>query len=117
MTKTTSVRAMVKSLEEKLNAAQEKMVASAALHAITQKEILTLEEACLYTGISKSAMYKLTMNCQIPYSKPNGKFCFFRRAELENWLMKNPVSTVEERVAKALAHVSPQRRSTRTRKK
>lgn len=58
------------------------------LHA---KEFLSLNEAALYTGITKSTLYKLTHNRQIPYSKPSGKLCFFRRSDLDEWMMSNPV--------------------------
>ena len=70
---------------------------------ITQKEVLTLDEAAQYAGISKSAIYKLTFSRTIPYSKPNGKNCFIRRADLENWLMSNPVATDAELNARAMA--------------
>ena len=40
------------------------------------KEVLTFDETCDYTGISRSYLYKLTANRQIPHSKPNGKMIF-----------------------------------------
>lgn len=61
-----------------------------------QKEFLTLDEAAKYTGLTKSALYKLTHSRQVPYSKPNGKKCFFKRTELEAWMMSNPVATSAE---------------------
>ncbi len=59
------------------------------------KEVLTSDEAARYMGISKSYLYKLTMRQQIPHYKPMGKMCYFNRAELENWLQNNRVTTVE----------------------
>lgn len=50
---------------------------------IGQKNVLTLDEACHYTGISRTYMYKLTCGCRIPHYKPNGKNIFFDRGELE----------------------------------
>ena len=32
----------------------------------------------------------------VPFSKPAGKNCFFRRKELEDWMMSNPMATVAE---------------------
>lgn len=61
--------------------------------AIYHKEILTLDEAALYTGLKKSYLYKLTSSRKIPHYKPNGKNCFFRRTELEAWLTASPVAT------------------------
>lgn len=63
---------------------------------IAQKEILTLEEVMLYTGMSRSHLYKLTSRRLIPHYKPNGKVCFFRRKELEQWLTSNRVATEQE---------------------
>lgn len=42
------------------------------------KDVLTLEEACSYCGISKSYMYKLTSAQQIPHFKPRDRLIYFR---------------------------------------
>ncbi|CAM4279604.1 helix-turn-helix domain-containing protein [Gillisia limnaea] len=55
---------------------------------LANKEVLTLEEACLYTGISRSYMYKLTSTEKIPHFKPRGKFIYFEREKLNSWLLK-----------------------------
>ena len=68
------------------------------------KEVLTADEAAAYMGISRSYLYKLTMKQQIPYSKPMGKLCYFNRKELEQWLQKNRVSTIDEVEQQAAAH-------------
>lgn len=62
----------------------------------TQKEVLTSNEAARYLGISKSYLYKLTMNREIPHYKPMGKMCYFNRVELESWLQSNRVATADE---------------------
>lgn len=62
----------------------------------TTKEVLTSDEAAQYMGISKSYLYKLTMRGEIPHYKPMGKMCYFNRAELEQWLQSNRVSTGKE---------------------
>lgn len=61
--------------------------------AICHKEVLTLDEAAQYTGMKKSYLYKLTASRAIPHFKPNGKNCFFRRTDLEDWLTTNRVAT------------------------
>ncbi len=53
------------------------------------KNVLTLEEAVEYTGISRSYMYKLTARGEIPYSKPQGKLIYFSREKLDQWLLSN----------------------------
>lgn len=72
--------------------------------AICHKEVLTLDEAAQYTGMKKSYLYKLTASKAIPHYKPNGKNCFFRRTELEDWLMTNPVATVADLNGQARAY-------------
>ena len=67
----------------------------------TTKEVLTSDEAARYLGISKSYLYKLTMQQKIPHYKPMGKMCYFNRQELEAWLQTNRVSTSEEIEQKA----------------
>lgn len=69
-----------------------------------QKEVLTLEEVAQYTGLKKSYLYKLTAAKAIPHYKPNGKNCFFRRTELEDWLTTNPVATAADLNGQARAY-------------
>ena len=61
----------------------------------SQKNVLTFEEVCSYTGLSRSYLYKLTCLNRIPHSKPIGKILYFNRKELEKWLLQNP-TTVDE---------------------
>ena len=51
------------------------------------KTILTLEEVAKYTNYSKSYIYKLTSRREIPCYKPNGKQLYFKRTEIEEWLL------------------------------
>ncbi len=55
---------------------------------MANKEVLTLEEACQYIGISRSYMYKLTSTEKIPHFKPRGKLIYFEREKLNSWLLK-----------------------------
>ena len=71
-----------------------------------QKDTLTLEEASAYSGISKSYLYKLTSRGVIPHYKPEGKTIYFDRVELDGWLKRNRVKTVEEIEQEAVTHVT-----------
>ena len=62
----------------------------------SQKSVLNFEDVALLTGLSKSHLYKLTSTGKIPHYKPNGKYIFFERVEIEQWLLKNRVKTVDE---------------------
>ena len=68
------------------------------------KDVLTLQEACIYTGISKTYMYRLTSTRQIPFSKSR-KFIYFDRARLDEWLLDNPLKTKSEIEDKALSYI------------
>ena len=64
------------------------------------KEVLTSDEAAAYLGISKSALYKLTMGRKIPFYK-SAKLCYFDRQEIIAWMKANRVATQEELQAQA----------------
>ena len=64
------------------------------------KEVLTSDEAAAYLGISKSALYKLTMGRKIPFYK-SAKLCYFDRQEIINWMKAHRVATQEELQAQA----------------
>ena len=44
---------------------------------LAAKNVLCLDDVSLLTGLSKSHLYKLTCNHQIPHYKPNGKQMYF----------------------------------------
>ena len=73
--------------------------------ALCHKDVWTLSELACYTGFKESYIYKLTAMRLIPHFKPNGKSCFFRREEIEDWLTSRRVATndeLDERVAAEL---------------
>ena len=74
------------SMEQRLNRIEQLLAG--------QKNVLTFDEACTYTGISRTYMYKLTCGSRIPHYKPNGKLVYFNRKELCEWAMRNQVQTV-----------------------
>ena len=69
------------------------------------KKVLTFDEACEYTGISRSYLYKLTSSNIIPFSKPNGKILFFEKVKLDQWLLQNNSKSNHEFEQEALSHV------------
>ncbi|MEH6405787.1 MAG: helix-turn-helix domain-containing protein [Leeuwenhoekiella sp.] len=76
---------------------------------LSSKRVLTLEEACDYTGISRSYLYRLTSKGMIPHSKPNGKLIYFEREELEQWLLQNKKFSDSD-VKDSIAHQSKEQR-------
>ena len=56
---------------------------------LSQKTVLNFDEVAVFTGLSKSYLYKLTCSGGIPCFKPSGKHIYFNRQEIEQWLMQN----------------------------
>ncbi len=73
---------------------------------IAQKNILTLNEAATFTGLSKSYLYKKTSCRQIPFYKLEGKLIYFKKIELEEWLLANRVPPENENLFKSLKTLS-----------
>lgn len=67
-----------------------------AVPVSTLKEILTIEEAAEFLSVSKSYLYKQTSAQAIPHYKPTGKRCYFKRSELEAWILAGRISTKSE---------------------
>ena len=63
---------------------------------LLKKDIMDLEECAQYTGLSKSYLYKMTALHEVPHFKPGGKKIFFKKEEIDAWLMRNRVKTDEE---------------------
>lgn len=64
------------------------------------KKILTLDEFCIYTGISKSYAYQLTAARKVKFYRPFGKAIFFDIEEVIEFLKQNPALDSKEREAK-----------------
>ncbi len=73
---------------------------------IFKKEILTLDEAVEYMGVSKSFLYKLTSKGKISHFKPNGKRVFFKRADLNDWMLTNKSETIDELESQTLNYLN-----------
>lgn len=65
------------------------------------KEVLNLEEASLYLGISRSMLYKMTHNGDLPFYKPAGKLIFFEKMHLLEWVRQNRIKSNAESRAEA----------------
>ncbi|MCT4137688.1 helix-turn-helix domain-containing protein [Elizabethkingia anophelis] len=64
--------------------------------SLSAKEILNFEEAAIYLQTSRSYLYKLTSSKTIPHYKPTGKLIFFKKSELDEWIMSGKQKTKEE---------------------
>jgi|WetSurMetagenome_2_1015567.scaffolds.fasta_scaffold06003_9 excisionase family DNA binding protein len=67
---------------------------------------LSFTEAAQYLNSSKSYLYKLTHRRLIPCFKPLGKKLFFKRQDLEAFLLQRPVKTKAQTEQAAIDHVA-----------
>lgn len=70
------------------------------------KETLDFEETSLYINQSRSYLYKLTSQGLIPHYKPNGKKIYFKRSELDEWMLQNKSYSADELEQKAVNHIA-----------
>lgn len=68
------------------------------------KAVLNVTEASQFTGISKPQLYRLTSEKRIPHYKKNNKL-YFKKTELENWMLQNKIETIDEINSKASTYV------------
>ena len=62
----------------------------------SERNLMTTTEAAKYLGLRPSYLYKLMMRRAIPYYKPNGKLCFFKKEDLDAFLTGVRISSQEE---------------------
>ena len=75
------------------------------------KETMTIEDVAIYTGLSKSTIYKYTSMNLIPYYSPSGKKIYFIRREIDDWLTTNRSGTNEEELRQAELSANTRRKS------
>jgi len=59
-------------------------------------EVLNAKQAASYLDISLSHLYRLTSERRVPYYKPGGGRIYFRRSELDAYILDRPVSTRQQ---------------------
>ncbi len=66
---------------------------------------LTLDEAATYLHVSKSHMYQLTSKGLIAHFKPAGKKIFFKKSDLDAYLLRNRRASESELEQVAADHI------------
>ena len=64
-----------------------------------KKEIFTIDDLVEYSGLSRSSIYKKTMNREIPHYKVNRKL-YFNYEEIKNWFLSNKIESRDEIINK-----------------
>lgn len=73
------------------------------------KEHLTLDEAAVFLGCTRSLLYKMTHLHTIPFYKPTGKMVYFEKSELIKWMTQNKQMSeaeLEEQAKKVINELS-----------
>jgi excisionase family DNA binding protein len=78
---------------------------------LLQKQVLNFQETAMFLEISHSYLYKLTSTNVVPFYKPTGKKLYFRRDELEKFLLQNRSTTVDEIETQTANYLIKNRRS------
>jgi len=72
---------------------------------LSQKSVMSFDEMAIYSGLSKSYLYKLTCTGGVPCYKPNGKNIYFDRKEVDQWLLRNRKATTDEIESQASTYI------------
>jgi excisionase family DNA binding protein len=91
---------------EKLNQISEKLDEQKLL----KKEVLCFKDVCQYLDLSASHLYKLTSQKAIPHFCPQGKKLYFKREDLDQWLLRNRQDSTDEVEAKAANYLLKNRK-------
>jgi excisionase family DNA binding protein len=82
------------------------------LHEIKQltvlgaKQALTMSDAAMFTGLSKSHLYKMVCGKKIPYYKSQGgKLTYFDKDELTAWMLQRRIKTADELETEAANYI------------
>jgi len=76
------------------------------LTVLGAKKALTMSDAALLTGLSKSHLYKCVYKKTVPHWKSDGgKLTYFDKDELTDWMLNHRVKTVDETETEAATYV------------
>lgn len=53
-----------------------------------------MEELCVYTRMKPQYLYKLTSKNKIPYYKPRGKILYFKKSEIDAWMLNGKFKNI-----------------------
>lgn len=70
------------------------------------KNVLTFNEVVLITGLTKGHLYRLTSTKQIPHYKPRGGMLYFKKEEIEEWLLQKKILTTSEIESAASTYIA-----------
>jgi len=60
------------------------------------KNVLNVDDLCLLLGTTRKNVYKMTSEKQIPFYKPQGGKIYFKKDEVEAWMLRNRSASLDE---------------------
>lgn len=73
---------------------------------IAAKSMLNIKEAAIILGMTIEGVRCLVRNNTLPYYKPNINRLYFKKSELEDWMMQNRSKSMTEIESEAAAYCS-----------
>lgn len=71
---------------------------------IAAKSVLNINEAAFILGMQPRTVRKMAQQHIVPTYKPNRSVLYFKKSELEDWMLSNRVATQAEIESAAEAH-------------
>lgn len=85
------------------NAIQEQLNRIETMSVIAAKNVLTLEEAAIVMGLKKETVRRMMQKHTLPYYKPNANLVYFKKSDVEAWMLQNRMNTKQEAEAQVRA--------------
>ncbi len=77
---------------------------------LDKKKVMNIDQLAIYTGYSRSTLYKLVQNEIIPFSKPNGKHLFFDKDLIDQWLLSKGNKSKDQLKSEAYKYTTVHRK-------
>lgn len=71
---------------------------------IAAKSVLNINEAAFILGMQPRTVRKMVLEHTIPVYKPNRSVLYFKKSDLENWMLKNRIASSEEIESEAASY-------------
>lgn len=94
---------VVEVVGDKLDSIQAELKAK---HGTSARDVLAFSEACEYLGVKATSLRTKMHKHELPYYKPNGGKVYFRRDDLNKFLLKGRVDSQAEIEQMAEAHIA-----------
>lgn len=82
-------------LSERLDKIESMLTAISDSISLYKKDVWNTKELALYVGLSEDRIRHLTCAREIPHYRQGSKV-FFKRTEIEQWMLSKPVKTNDE---------------------